>query len=220
MCNPLAAVAVGSSAIQAIGVRKAARATNARNKAMSEQNQSIIDRDAMATFAGIARRENTEKQAVAGQVRDNRRQILQAQAAARASAAQSGGATIGNSAEAVLNDFEAQRLASLEAARANLDASSSELQAAREAAGRSQEGRSLQNQFVPVDEPNAVTTALQIGAAGVQGYVAGGGTFSGAPTTGPTGGTNAVAANYNPATPGLNVGPTLSSPAYTQLQIP
>lgn len=202
MCAPpmVAAVAGGMQAAQAITQRATIRATNQRNKLVSEMNQSLINQDAMSQYAALARRDMSERRAASGQLEDNRRAILQAQSQARVAA----GNLTGEAATAVFQDFEIQRLRSLENARTNIDNRILEISSTAEGIRRGQQGRTLQNQHIPIPQQSPLMAAGQIAMAGINAYSAAGGQFGGGPDAGPD--PDALPGNQPPGyTPGVNM---------------
>ena len=173
MCTPesMALMAIGSSAMQVAGQASAASAQDRFNQQRLERGTDL----ALRNFRNQTRQAYTaptqKREAVAQEINQVWRESRKRAATAQSTAAEAG--VSGASVQALLADYQRKTLAFETNSERNLEFYETNLEDQLESLRMGAEGRIESLRYMPAQRPSFLGSALRIGMAGVQGYVAG-----------------------------------------------
>jgi len=171
MCSVAAAVAVGAQAVSTIQQQQQIRQQNRYQKIIHRANEQSANAAALSEFSAL---QDRQEQLRAGSAQDIARIAADArsqQATARVALLEGGGQG-GNTADALLRDFERQEIGFQQNTLANLAAEERNIQREREAARARQAGRIASTLPNPVQGPfdsplGILQTGLNLASAGI-----------------------------------------------------
>jgi len=173
MCEPTTIMAT-TAAISAASTATSAIAKNQQAEAQAQHQQQVFQRNKERALEARTQkvfmenlRQQQEAQAASQRIQKTERQAAEARSRARVAAGESG--VSGRSVDALLADFYQQEAEFRSAVQHNLQLSDRQSEARKDSLVTQQEGRVAAAQPQPVQRPNFLGAALQIGATGLRG---------------------------------------------------